>query len=140
MFPRYLPSLRERLPDEVRPMATHLDAGSLRLALLWVTLLAFLVILWAAWRPESRLARWCALAVQAVVALNVLSHLMVSLMVLRGYAPGLITALGVNAPLSVHLFRRARRERWIASWSWWLLPAAAVVLHGPGLIALLSLA
>ena len=136
-FPRYLPVVRERLPAAARPIAARLEPDGPRLALVLVTLLAVLMIAWAVRRPRSPIARWCALAVQAVVALNVVSHVAVSLVVLHGYAPGLVSALAVNAPLSLHLFRRAWRERWIARWSWWLLPPAAALLHGPALIGLL---
>ena len=136
-FPRYLPVVRARLPDLARPIAAELEPNGLRVALVWVTLLAVAVTAWAVLRPRSPIARWCALAVQAVVALNVVSHLALSVALLRGYAPGLATALGVNAPLSVYLFRRAWREHWIAPRGWWLLPPAAVLLHGPGLLALL---
>jgi hypothetical protein len=139
-FPRYLPLVRERVPDVARPIVARLDAGGMRAALVWVTLAALLVVAWAVRRPESRLARWCVLAAQSTVALNVVSHVVVSLVILRGYGPGLVTALAVNAPLSAYLFRRARAEQWIAPWSWRLLPIAAVVLHGPGLVGVLLLA
>ena len=42
--------------------------------------------------------------------LNVLAHLLSATMLTRGYAPGLATALLVNLPFSLYLFRRARRE------------------------------
>ena len=138
-FPRYLPLVRERVPDLARPLAARLDPASLRAALLWVTLLALLAAAWAVARPESRPARWCALAVQAVVALNVVSHAVAAFVVMRGYTPGLATALSVNAPVSVYLLRRAWGERWISRSSWWLLLPTAVLLHGPGLIGLLML-
>ena len=138
-FSRYLPLVQARLPDFAQPVAARIDIGDLRVALLWVTIVPFLVIAWAAVRPESLAARWCALEVQAVVALNVVSHVIVAGW-LRGYSPGLLTAVLVNAPLSYALFARAARERWIPSWSWWLLPPVALLVHGPGLIGLLLLA
>ena len=100
----------------------------------------FLVITWATLRPDSLVARWSALAVQAVVALNVVSHVVVAVGLLRDYSRGLVTALGLNAPLSCVLFTRAAPEQWIPSWSWWLLPPTALLVHGPGLIGLLLLA
>jgi hypothetical protein len=138
-FPRYLPLVRERLPEVARPLAARLDVAGLRAALVLVTLLALLVVAWAIRRPDSRLPLWCALSVQAVVALNVVSHVVVSLTVMRGYTPGLATALAVNAPLSVYLLRRALAEAWISRASWWLLLPSALLFHGPGLIGLLLL-
>jgi hypothetical protein len=139
-FPRYLPLVRSRLPEVVRPFASRVDIGDLQLALVCVTVIPLLIVAWAEWRPRSLLARWCALAVLAVVALNVVSHVVVSVVVMRGYAPGVVTALAINAPLSVTLFRRAAAERWVPRWSAWMLPPAALLLHGPGLVGLLLLA
>jgi hypothetical protein len=138
-FPRYLPAIRERLPDILRPVASTIEVGDLRLALIVVTIVPLLIVLWTTRRPRSGFARWCALVVLAVVALNVVSHVAVSLVLMRGYAPGLASAVLVNAPLSVVLFGRAARERWIARWSWGLLLVAAILLHGPGLVGLLML-
>ena len=139
-FSRYVPLVRARLPAFAQPLAAQLDMASLRAALVWVTIVPFVVVAWATARPASLVARWSALAVQAVVALNVVSHAIMASVLLRGYSPGLITALAVNAPLSVVVFDRAAREQWIPRWSWWLLPPTAFLLHGPGVIALLLLA
>ena len=128
------------VPRHRQQRVAAIEIADLRIALLWVTLVPILVVAWATLRPQSLAARWSALAVQAVVALNALSHVVVASWLLRGYSPGLVTALLVNAPLSYVLFKRATRERWIPSWSWWLLPPAAFLAHGPGLIGLLLLA
>jgi len=138
-FTHYLPLVRARLLDFAQPFADRVGDPDLRVALVWATIVPFLVIAWATVRPTSVAARWSTLAVQAVVALNVVSHVLVAGVLLGGYAPGLVTALVTNAPLSFVLFRRAIRERWIPAWSWWLLPPAAVVIHGPVLIGLLLL-
>ena len=136
-FPHYLPRVRNRVPAFAAELAARLDVERLWVALAIATIVPCLVVAWAAWRPRSVVARWSALVLQAVVAVNVVSHLVAALAILRGYSPGLITALAVNAPLSVVLFRRAARERWIPAWSWWLLLHAAILVHGPGLIGLL---
>jgi hypothetical protein len=138
-FPRYLPLVQTRLPLFAQPFVTRVDLAQLHVALALATIVPFLVIAWATSRPRSLVARWSALALQAVVALNVLSHVMVASVVLKGYAPGLVTALVVNAPLSAVLFRRAAREHWIPSWSWWLVLPTALFIHGPALLALLLL-
>jgi hypothetical protein len=138
-FPRYLPLVQTRLPLFAQPFVARVDFAQLQVALAVATIVPFLVIAWAAFRPRSLVARWSALALQAVVALNVLSHVMVASVVLKGYSPGLVTALVVNAPLSAVLFRRAAREHWIPPWSWWLLPPTALLIHGPGLLALVLL-
>ena len=139
-FSHYLPRVQARLPDFAQPIAERIEIADLRVALAWATLVPILVVAWATLRPESLAARWSVLAVQAVVALNVVSHVVVAVWLLHGYSPGLATALLVNAPLSYVLLTRAAREQWIPSRSWWLLLPAALLAHGPGLIGLLLLA
>jgi hypothetical protein len=76
----------------------------------------------------------------ATIALNVGSHVVSSIAIVRGYAPGLVTAVLVNAPFAVYLFRRASRERWLPRRAiLWTIPAA-LVLHGPVLVGTLWLA
>lgn len=72
-------------------------------------LAAFAFALWLAARRWSGAAT-ALLALQAVMAVNVLMHVGAAAL-LGGYAPGLFTALLVEAPVSVTLFRRLRRER-----------------------------
>jgi hypothetical protein len=79
------------------------------------------------------------LALQATMALNVLSHVGSTVM-LGGYAPGVVTALAVNLPFSVYLLRRAAREHWVRPRDWPALGAAAVVIHGPVLLGVMGLA
>jgi hypothetical protein len=55
----------------------------------------------------------------------------------RGYAPGLVTALLLNLPFSLYLLRRAARERWLDRGALWTLAPAALLVHGPMLSALL---
>jgi hypothetical protein len=139
-FSHYLPRSTARLPDFAQPIVASIDVTRLWIALATATVVPFLVIAWAALRPRSLAARWSALAVLAVVSLNVVSHVVVAVGVVRGYAPGLVTALAVNAPVSTVLFRRAAREQWIPRWSWWLLLPTAFLVHGPVLLGLLLVA
>ena len=77
---------------------------------------------------------------QAVVAVNVVSHLAAATLFLRGYSPGLLSALLINAPVSIYLFRRAAHEQWIPPRAWRAVLPVALLIHGPGLIGLLLLA
>ena len=61
---------------------------------------------------------------------NVASHVG-SAIFLRGYAPGLATALALNLPFSIYLLRRAWHERWIARRTLVVFLPLAVLLHGP---------
>jgi hypothetical protein len=137
-FGRYLPSVRVRLPALVRPFAAAASEPQLLFALAAATLVPLAVAIWAHLRPTSRVALWSALLVQAVLLLNVAWHLAAALL-LRGYAPGLITAVALNLPFSVYLLRRATREQWLSRRFLVALLPAAIVVHGPLLLALLLL-
>jgi hypothetical protein len=56
---------------------------------------------------------------------------------MRDYAPGVVTALLINLPFSIYLFRRALREAWIDKRDVAVLFLVGLALHGPGLIGLL---
>ena len=58
---------------------------------------------------------------------------------LRGYAPGMVTALAVNLPFSLLFFSTALRQGWLVKRNLPWLALAAVLFHSFGLIALLWL-
>lgn len=136
MFPSFLQHGRGRLREILPSFAADIQPDALRVALLWATLLPLVVLIWATWRPRSVAARWSAIAVQYVVAINVASHLIAAVFV-KGYSPGLYSAVLINAPMSVYLLRRATREQWLPPRAWRGLLPVALFLHGPGLLALL---
>lgn len=112
------------------------------LALVVVTTLPFLFAALAQFGKTPRTRRNGVLLLagtQAVMLLNVLSHLGSAVM-LGGYAPGMITALAVNLPFSLLFFATALRQGWLIRKNLPWLALAAVLFHGPGLIALLWLA
>ena len=138
-FPRYLPFVLYRLPAAWQALIAPLTTGQVGAALAVVTAVAFIVAWWSYHRPDSAVALWLVLLIQATVLLNVVWHAAAAVVLFGGYAPGVATALLVNLPFSVYLLRRAARERWLDRRALWLLAPAAVVLHGPLLAALLVL-
>lgn len=70
---------------------------------------------------------------------NVVSHVG-SAVFLRGYAPGLATALALNLPFSIYLLRRAIAERWVSRRTLAPLVIVAVLVHGPGIAGLMWIA
>ncbi len=104
------------------------------IALAVVTGIAFAVLLLARlWDPAS----YALVVIQAVMTLNVVTHVLGAVL-LGGYAPGVVTAILVEAPTSVLVFHRVRDARWMSRTQWRLLPFLAVLLHGPALVALLA--
>lgn len=136
-FPRYLPFVLSRLPPGWRAVAGPVTSGQVWLALAIVTAVALGLCAWSQWRPGSRTALWLLLLLQATVLLNVLWHVAAATVLFRGYAPGLVTALLLNLPFSLYLFRLAARERWLGRGALWAIAPAALVVHGPLLSALL---
>jgi hypothetical protein len=115
-----------------RPLVLPTAAQYVR-SLLVLTLVVAALYLLA--RLVDRLA-YALVVVQAVMALNVGAHVAIAVLA-GGYVPGLLTALLVEAPVSLYVLRRLRTGAWMTDAQWWLLPFLAVFLHGPGLIALL---
>ena len=133
-----LPTLSDRLPQPVQGLVASFPYNAFLGALGCLTLLVIAVALWAMLRPHG-FATWLLAAFQATIALNVVAHCVAAL-TLRGYAPGLITALLINAPFSWYFFRRASRDEWLSPKALWATLPAAVVLHGPALLGLLLVA
>jgi len=104
------------------------------------TLIPFVVtILCARGEKESKRV-YVLLLLQAIVLINVfVPHLFWSIRTLQ-YNPGLVTALCVNLPFSVYLFRRSYREGYIGVRAFvplfllaaLLYPLVAWLLHGSG--------
>ncbi|MEP6686847.1 MAG: HXXEE domain-containing protein [Gemmatimonadales bacterium] len=135
-FPRYIPFVLARLPAGWQALAAPLTTGQVWGALAVVTLAAFAVAGWAHRRPESRTACWLLLVIQSAVLVNVFWHVAVAVILFRGYAPGLVTALLLNLPFSAYLLQRAVTERWVGRPALWALAPGAVLLHGPLLAGL----
>ncbi len=133
-----LPQLAVRMPPALRGVLPAVTYPQFLVALAAVTGVPLAVALAADLR-RSGPATVFLLFVQAVLLVNVLSHV-ASAVFLGGYSPGLATALAVNLPFSVHLLRRARRERWAGRRTLLALIPAALLFHGPGLLALLAAA
>jgi hypothetical protein len=136
-FPRYLPFVLYRLQAGWQAVIAPLTTGQVGAALAVVTAVAFIVAWWSYQWPDSTMALWLVLLIQATVLLNVVWHLAAAVVLFGGYAPGVVTALLINLPFSVYLLRRAARERWLSRRALWALVPAAIVLHGPLLAALL---
>ena len=140
MFRRYLPLVRERVPDWARPIVTGVTYEQMSIALALATIVPLGIAIWAVARPRSAAALWSVLLIQAVVLLNVAAHVCSALFILRGYGPGLATALVVNLPFSLYVLRRATWERWTTRQELLVLAPAAFVVHGPLLLGVIALA
>ena len=133
-----LPRVAARIPTALRGVVPAVTYPQFLVALAVVTILPFAVALAGDLRRPG-FATVFLLFVQAVLLVNVASHV-ASAVYLGGYAPGFATALAVNLPFSVLLLRRAHTERWVSRRALVALAPAALLFHGPGLLALLAAA
>jgi hypothetical protein len=135
-MPRALPAIAARMPDVARAVLPAVTPPMFAAALAVATAVPWAFAAMAL--AGRRAGVYGVLLIQATLLVNVASHL-ASAAFLRGYAPGLATALFVNLPFSVHLLGRARREGWTERRGWAMLFPLALVVHGPGFVGLLWL-
>jgi hypothetical protein len=137
-MPGFLERLAGRMPSFLSGLLPELTLPQLLAALALITVAPYL---FAASGPLERRSRafFLVLGTQMLVLVNVAAHLAGAVW-MRGYVPGLVTALLVNLPFSIYLFRRALRGGWVRSREMAWLALAALLVHGPGLIGLLVLA
>ena len=108
------------------------------LMLLVVTALPYLLASLGGARRARGPRTFLLVTTQAVMFVNVFSHL-VSMAVMGGYVPGLVTALAINLPFSLYLFAVGLRQGWLRWGDLVYLLPVALVLHGPGLLGLTAL-
>jgi hypothetical protein len=133
-FERFLARVPELLPIGLAALAPRLDYPTLLAALVAVTLLGVVVAALAAWETTASWGVWLLLVLEAAMAINAVGHLVTAAALFHGYAPGVVTAMLVNAPFAWYCFRRASRERWVSPRALRLTVPAALMLHGPVLL------
>jgi hypothetical protein len=136
MMPRYAPLVRERLSGIV-PGALLAATGHLSWfygALLAVTIGPALVVLIAVTRPRMRATVYAVMFVQSLFLVNVIVPHVPAALLLGGYAPGVVTAVGLELPFSVYFLRRSVLEGVVSSRG----ALATILLAGPGLLLVLG--
>jgi hypothetical protein len=135
-FTRVWALVRERVAEEagIRLSATP---EPMYAALIIATVAPAVIIAWAARQPDRPVRLWSALLIQTVMFLNAFAHVAAALFVFHGYAPGLLSAVLLNVPFSIFVYRKARQERWLPRMASWLLVPGALLVHGPLLFGVL---
>jgi hypothetical protein len=128
------------LPSPFGALEARLSPAVVLQALTILSVLAFAIAAVVAVRPRRRVALWLLLALEAAIGINAAAHVASALLLFHGYGPGLVSAVLINAPFAVYVFRRAGREAWIGRFAWRMLPVGGIVLHGPVLLGALWLA
>lgn len=134
-MPAFIAKRNASVPGPLREIIPPVTYKQFLIALLIITIIPYLVaLLWL----SRTWAVYLLVGFQVVMLINVFAHTLMA-MFLRGYAPGLITALLINLPFSVYLLRRAVHENWMSKRAvLWMFPAGLLV-HGPVLAGLMLL-
>lgn len=135
----YLPAARAIMPVRLRRLVGRCTYRQFVALLVFVTLVPFLIAVFGNLAIPHSAAGYALLAIQATLLLNVASHVAAAIM-LRGYSPGLVTAVLVNLPFSLWLIALAWQEHWYSVPALIALAPLALVLHGPVLLGLLRVA
>jgi hypothetical protein len=130
-FETYLARVPSLLPPSVAPLASRLSYPAMLTALVIVTILGVVVAALAAREPSASWGVWSLLVLEATMAVNAAAHLTSAVVLFRGYGPGLVTAVLINAPFAWYCFRRASREQWVSRRALRATMPAALLLHGP---------
>lgn len=136
-FRRLLPRMRAMMPAALE---SRLSYGALVQALVALSAVAFVLAIVAHMRPHSARWFWLLLALQAAIGINAVAHVITAAFLFRDYAPGVLTAVLVNAPFTGFVFARASRDQWVSAKALRATVPAALVLHGPILLGALWLA
>jgi len=110
----YLPRVREiieRVPALRERGLLPPSLPRLYLALIIVTVVPAVVLGWATTGRDSGVKREVVAVIAAALLWNVFLPHVSAMIVLRGYAPGGVTALVVNLPFCLYLFRRSLIEQ-----------------------------
>ena len=139
-FRHMWPRLGDRLPESMASVAARLSVTAMIQALVILSLLGCLLAAAVLLRPQWRGGWWLILALESAMGINAIFHAASALFILRGYSPGLITALILNAPFAMYCLSRARREGWVTERAWRAALLGGAVLHGPVLLGALWIA
>ncbi len=135
----HLPALRNAMPARLREIVGEYTVFQFAVLVAALTLAAWAVAFFGNLGAAGSGGAYALLALQATLLVNVISHV-VGAIALRGYVPGLVTAVLVNLPYSWLVFSTAWSEHWYPAWALLALAPLALALHGPVLIGLLRLA
>lgn len=135
VMPAFLATRNAAVPGSLRQLIPPVTYKQFLTALIIITIIPYLIALF--WLSR-KWAVYVLLGFQVVMLINVFAHVMMALF-LKGYAPGVATALLINLPFSVYLLRRALVEKWVSRKAAVLMFPIGLVIHGPALAGLMLL-
>ena len=123
-----IPLLRGRVP--------LVSLNQLYVALVIVTVVSVVILAWATTGANRPYKRYVVAMIAAALLWNVFLPHVPAAIAFGGYAPGVVTAVAINLPLTLYLFWRTRRENQLSAgrlaaafmWGLVLLALAPLIL------------
>ena len=133
LMPTVLATRNSAIPRFLQGLLPAITYQQFLLALFVMTAAPY----WIAWFAKPERGRigagmFLLLSVQVMMLINVLAHVWMATLI-RGYAPGLATALAINLPFSIYFLRHAAKERWASGKVWGFILPTGLLLHAIGL-------
>ena len=127
----WLPAWSQQPSRFQKPMS----AGEFRFAVTVITLLVYAAassyLLW----PHAELAKWIFTGFLGSMIVNAIFPHLVATLVMKKYAPGIITGLLLNIPVNSFILSRMHAEDTISSWEL----ALSTVIVGGAILSLIPL-
>jgi len=138
-MPVFLPKWQALLAHFFLRPPTLISAEQFSHAIYIIIILTWLALVMLSRWKNQRKADLFACAIQVAIGLNAILHVGQSLIV-RAYVPGLLTAIFINLPWTIRLYREWKNT-WQPTQKMQIqLLLTALLLHGPVLWAVLQMA
>ena len=135
VMPAFIERRNSAVPGPLRDIIPSVNYRQFLISLIIITVIPVLIaLLWLG----RKTGRYLLVLFQVVMLINVFAHVMMALF-LRGYAPGLLTAILINLPFSIYLLKRVVAERWLSRRAVALMFPLGIIIHGPLLWGLMLL-
>jgi len=101
------------VPTILSRLLPPITYGQFLLAVFIMTAIPYLVAWFSDMDRERSVGITLLICLQVMMLINVFAHISIALM-MRGYAPGLITAVAIQLPYSIFMLSRALRDGWLS--------------------------
>ncbi len=133
-----LPGPIPKFPEWIQEYLPAVTGGQFAAALILITIIPCLILVFTAITSRWKLAALVLIQFQIVVFLNVFSHL-AGAFLMGGFSPGIVTAILLNFPFSLFLFRHALRNEWARPGVFAGMFPLGLVILGPGMVGILKM-
>ena len=127
-----------KFPEWIQRFLPMITREQFALALILITIIPCLLLLFGQLTLRWRESILVLIQFQVVIFLNVFSHVIAAVM-MGGFSPGIVTAILLNFPFSLLLFRYGLKNEWVRPKIFAAMFPIGLIVLGPGMLALLQL-